>query len=436
MIVRDRVFLIGILVPEVQRTFFQETMAELQRLSETVGAEILNTFVQYSRKPNATTFIGRGKLKQIANAAQKAGVNTLVFNNELSPSQSRNISDLTHCNVVDRTELILAIFARHARTNQAKLQVELAQLEYNYTRLKHMWRHLSRIEGGIGFRGPGEKQLEVDRREIRKKIGVLKKKLEQIENTTIIKRQRRRRITSIALVGYTNAGKSTIFNKLTHESRFTADQLFATLDAMTRMLKSESGDQVVLTDTIGFIRDLPHRLVASFHSTLMEVIEADLILHVVDISNPFLFDQMDAVNKVLAELDADNKNTLYVFNKIDLVRKNLYAFLRKKILNKYPDSIFLSARQNTGLDGLLDKIDEFLLRSKKPVVLEVPRALQGLISFIHDNTEVIGVEAVEDQDLQRMEVRVPRHLYGDIIRQIEEYKFKEYINKKDGGNYD
>ncbi|MBN2460587.1 MAG: GTPase HflX, partial [Candidatus Cloacimonetes bacterium] len=368
--------------------------------------------------------------------AQKAGVNTLVFNNELSPSQSRNISDLTHCNVVDRTELILAIFARHARTNQAKLQVELAQLEYNYTRLKHMWRHLSRIEGGIGFRGPGEKQLEVDRREIRKKIGVLKKKLEQIENTTIIKRQRRRRITSIALVGYTNAGKSTIFNKLTHESRFTADQLFATLDAMTRMLKSESGDQVVLTDTIGFIRDLPHRLVASFHSTLMEVIEADLILHVVDISNPFLFDQMDAVNKVLAELDADNKNTLYVFNKIDLVRKNLYAFLRKKILNKYPDSIFLSARQNTGLDGLLDKIDEFLLRSKKPVVLEVPRALQGLISFIHDNTEVIGVEAVEDQDLQRMEVRVPRHLYGDIIRQIEEYKFKEYINKKDGGNYD
>ena len=429
MIYKDRIFLVGVHSENTTRDFFQESMEELRRLAETAGAEIIATFIQNLEKPFTSTYIGSGKIDEISRAAQKNSVNTLVFNNNLSPSQSRNISDLSGCNVVDRTEIILAIFARHARTKQAKLQVELAQLEYSYTRLKHMWKHLSRIEGGIGFRGPGEKQLEVDRREIRKKISFLKQKLANIEKTAVVKRNKRKKLMTISLVGYTNAGKSTIFNFLTNEHRYIADQLFATLDSLSRYIITDSKEKCVVTDTIGFIRNLPHKLVASFHSTLLEVIEADLILHVVDISNPYFFDQINAVDQVLEELGASNKNTLYVFNKTDKVRGHYYSFLKKKILHTYPDSIFISAKTGKGTVKLKEKIDEFLIRSKKTDILEIPLKMKNLIDFIHNNADVIEMKLDKKSMIQRMEVKIPRNLLKEIKQQILNFKLKEYINK-------
>ncbi|MFC1898450.1 GTPase HflX, partial [Candidatus Cloacimonadota bacterium] len=226
---QDKVFLIGVLWGEENKDHFADTMDELRRLTETAELEVVEVYIQQLKRPNTATYIGKGKLKEITYRAKSQQVHTLIFNNNLSPSQSRNISDISRCNVVDRTELILDIFAKHAQTRQAKLQVELAQLEYAFTKLKRMWKHLSRIQGGIGFRGPGETQIEVDRREIRKKTQLLKKRLKEIENTAQTKRNRRKKFISIALVGYTNAGKSTLFNKLTQEDRYTADQLFATL---------------------------------------------------------------------------------------------------------------------------------------------------------------------------------------------------------------
>ncbi|MDY6915356.1 MAG: GTPase HflX, partial [Candidatus Cloacimonadota bacterium] len=300
---RPLVFLIGVETESSQH--FNEYMQELEQLAKTAEVKVAEIIVQKLKKPKTATYIGTGKLKQIKNRAQKLGVNTLIFNNNLSPSQQRNISDKTGCNVVDRTELILDIFAKHARTKQAKLQVELAQLEYSYTKLKNKWQHLSRIQGGIGFRGPGETQIEVDRREIQNKIALLKKKLDNIEKITESKRKRRKKLTSISLVGYTNAGKSTLFRKLTKNERYIADQLFATLDSKTRAVSAELSEKVLLTDTIGFIRKLPHRLVSSFHATLLDVLEADLLLHVVDISQPNSQELIKAVDSVLQELEIE-----------------------------------------------------------------------------------------------------------------------------------
>nr|MBC8415640.1 GTPase HflX [Candidatus Cloacimonadota bacterium] len=317
--IKDRVFLVGVFWGKISREHYNESLEELYRLAKTAEVEVVDSFVQSLKKPDTATYIGKGKLQEIKNTAENMKVRTIIFNNKLSPSQSRNISDITGCNVVDRTELILDIFAKHARTRQAKLQVELAQLEYAYTKLKRMWKHLSRIQGGIGFRGPGETQIEVDRRLIRKRTSILKKKLKTIESISITKRKRRKDIISIALVGYTNAGKSTLFNRLTKENRYTANQLFATLDSKTRSLHIDQSEMMMITDTIGFIRQLPHKLVTSFHSTLLEVIEADLLLHVVEVSRTNILELMDSVSSVLEEIGAADKNILVVFNKTDLV---------------------------------------------------------------------------------------------------------------------
>lgn len=427
-ITRAKVFLIGVNSESEDRDQFTESMEELNRLTQTAGAEIIRIFSQNLKKTDTATYIGSGKLREIRNAARQLGVNTLIFNNNLSPSQARNISDSTGCNVVDRTELILDIFATHARTRQAKLQVELAQLEYSFTKLKHMWKHLSRIEGGIGFRGPGEKQIEVDRREIRKRINILKEKLEEIKTASLVKRKKRQIYPSISLVGYTNAGKSTLFNKITSENRYTADQLFATLDALTRIIKLSSGEKAILTDTIGFINDLPHKLISSFHSTLLEVLKADLLLHVVDVSHPSMFDNIEAVNKVLRELGVERKNILYVFNKTDRMTGNYYVFLRKKIINKFPDSVFISALSGIGLESLDHKIQEFFRLRKRSQILKIPLALTNLIKFLRENAEVIDEKADLTEKVNVMEVKISRKLYPNVIKQIEDYKLKEYIN--------
>ncbi len=424
----ERAFLIGVNWGNESQKIFSESMQELRALAKTAKIIVADDFAQNLKKPNSATYIGKGKLTEIKNQAQKIEVNTLIFNNNLSPSQSRNISDISGCNVVDRTELILDIFAKHARTKQAKLQVELAQLEYAYTKLKRLWKHLSRIQGGIGFRGPGETQIEVDRREIQKKTTHLKKQLETIEQVSKTKRKKRSNKISIALVGYTNAGKSTLFNLLTNEKRFVADQLFATLDSKTRALISQKSEQITLTDTIGFIRKLPHKLVKSFHSTLLEVLEADLLFHVVDVSHSNLDDIISSVTEVLEEIGVENKNVLMVFNKIDKVTGVHSKFVQKKLLTEFPDSVIISAKTGEGIEELKNKIEEFLDKMKVETYLEIPFALSKLISFVYEKADIL-VEETDSKENIVLKIKIHRQYLGKIKKQIEDFELKKYINK-------
>ncbi len=424
---KDKVFLVGVFWGKTSREHYDESMEELYHLAKTAEVEVVDSFVQSLKKPDTATYIGKGKLQEIKSIAQNSKVNTLIFNNNLSPSQSRNISNITGCNVVDRTELILDIFAKHARTRQAKLQVEVAQLEYAYTKLKRMWKHLSRIQGGIGFRGPGETQIEVDRRLIRKRTSILKKKLKTIENTSLTKRKKRKNIISIALVGYTNAGKSTLFNRLTKENRYTADQLFATLDSKSRSLYIDQSEKMMITDTVGFIRQLPHKLVTSFHSTLLEVIEADLLLHVVDVSRSNILELMDSVHSVLEEIGAADKNILVVFNKTDLVGGNHFLFLKKKLMLEYPDSIFISAKNGEGMEMLVEKMSEFIIKKSVVITLEVPVKLSNLISFIYDNAEVLEEDFNPENNMRIVTIKIARQLLPNIKKQIEDFKLKKEL---------
>ncbi len=398
-------------------------MEELGRLVETAEAEVTGTFIQSRQKPIPATFIGKGKITEIKSEADKQGVGTLVFNDNLTPAQARNIAKLTHCNVVDRTELILDIFALHARTKQAKCQVELAQLEYNYSKLRNLWQHLSRIEGGIGTRGPGEKQIEIDRREIKRKITLLKQQLEVIEKETQVKRHKRKDYLSIALVGYTNAGKSTLFNRLTREDIYTADKLFATLDSTSRSLYLEGKENAIVTDTIGFIDKLPHTLVSAFHSTLIEVEEADLLMHVVDVSNPMLYQFIESVERVLKELKVANKNILMVFNKVDMIKPVQLAFLRKKLLGEYPHAVFISAAFDENMDILTEKVRYFIDRQKRRITLRIPVELQNLISYLYNNAVVHEKTYNEADRAFEMEVTVDTRLIENINRQIEASQF-------------
>lgn len=425
--IKDRVFLVGVFWGKISREHYNESLEELYRLAKTAEVEVVDSFVQSLKKPDTATYIGKGKLQEIKNTAENMKVQTLIFNNNLSPSQSRNISDITGCNVVDRTELILDIFAKHARTRQAKLQVELAQLEYAYTKLKRMWKHLSRIQGGIGFRGPGETQIEVDRRLIRKRTSILKKKLKTIESTSLTKRKKRENIISIALVGYTNAGKSTLFNRLTKENRYTANQLFATLDSKTRSLHIDQSEMMMITDTIGFIRQLPHKLVTSFHSTLLEVIEANLLLHVVDVSRANILELIDSVSSVLEEIGAADKNILVVFNKTDLVGGKHFLFLKKKLMLEYPDSIFISAKNGEGMEMLVEKMGEFVIKNSVIITLEVPVELPNLISFIYDNAEVLEEDFNSEINTRILKIKIARQLLPNIKKQIKDFNLRKEL---------
>ena len=399
------------------------------QLAETANLEIVQIVVQNLEKPNISTYIGKGKLKEISYLSKKLKTNTLIFNDNLLPAQARNISDLTRCNIVDRTELILDIFAKHARTRQAKLQVELAQLEYSYTKLKRLWKHLSRIQGGIGFRGPGETQIETDRREIRKRTSILKKKIRVIDKNTLIKRKKRSKFLSISMVGYTNAGKTTLFNKLTGEKHYTADRLFATLDSTTRSLNLKSDEKIVLSDTIGFIKKLPHKLVSSFHSTLLEVLKADLLLHVIDISHSDLTGYINSVNTVLQEIGVEDKNILCLFNKCDLIEDKLFPFLKKKMLEEHPDAIFISAKNNEGIDVLIEKIEDFVNKMKREMILKIPAQLRKLISFIYENAEVLDDKYENRSNEQILKLKINKQLLSGIKKQIDDYKLKEFFNR-------
>jgi len=312
----ERVVLIGLIYPGLEENQSREYLAELAFLAETAGAEPVKTFLQRLAIPDPRTFVGSGKIEEIAVFVADNKINVAIFDDELSPAQLRNIENVLGCRVLDRTNLILDIFARRARTSHARTQVELAQYQYLLPRLTRMWTHLERQRGGIGLRGPGETEIETDRRIIRDKIALLKERLKKIDVQMATQRKNRGKLVRVALVGYTNVGKSTIMNLLSKSDLFAENKLFATLDATVRKVVI-SNLPFLLSDTVGFIRKLPHDLVKSFKSTLDEVRESDLLLHIVDISHPGFEEQIKIVNETLRELDSASKPAIIVFNKID-----------------------------------------------------------------------------------------------------------------------
>ena len=328
---------------------FERSMEELSRLADTAGARPAATLRQRRGSVNAAHYIGRGKMDELRDVAGGVNADVAIFNDDLSPSQVRNLEKALGIKVVDRSELILDIFARRARTRESRLQVELAQLQYTLPRLTGMWKHLERQAGGIGTRGPGETQLESDRRRVHERIAGLKRQLEAVDRERETQRRRRRREFRAALVGYTNAGKSTLFNALTRADVLVEDRLFATLDATTRRMVSPDRRQVLLTDTVGFIRKLPHHLIASFRSTLSEATEADLLLHVVDASDPDSERQIAAVEGVLEDLSGTPPRTVMIYNKSDRLAD---AAIATALRANDPSCFVVSARRGAGLDAL------------------------------------------------------------------------------------
>lgn len=380
-----------------------ESMAELARLAETAGATVAGRFTQRKERPDAAFFLGKGKIEEIGLAVQNLDADVLILDDEITPSQQRNLEQSLGIKVVDRTALILDIFAQRARSREGKLQVELAQLKYRLPRLGGQGILLSRLGGGIGTRGPGETKLEVDRRRIRNKIHDIERQIEDMRRSRKLHRSRRKesRIPMAALVGYTNAGKSTLLNALTGADAYVEDQLFATLDPTTRRLSLSHDQEILLTDTVGFIQKLPHTLVNAFRATLEEVQEADLLIHVVDCSNREAEHQIASVIEVLKELKAETKPTLYVFNKADCLgdEKKREQFLRGR------EGIFVSARDGWNLQGLREKIETFFLDARVSMKLLVPFHEGRVVTLLHDLKAIRSTEYTEEG--VRIEVLLP-----------------------------
>jgi len=377
--------LVGVVLP--QRREEESPLEELEGLAETAGTRVAGSLVQRRTIPDKTTYLGKGKVEQLCGLVEAHDADVVLFDNDLTPAQTRNLEKATGVKVLDRSELILDIFASRAQTHEARLAVELAQLEYSLPRLKRMWTHLSRLKMGVGMRGPGEKQLEVDRRLVEKRIHDLRSELRTIHH------RRRRTVDSrsdrstVSLVGYTNAGKSTLMNALTEAGVKAEDKLFATLDTRTRRWQLPGWGPVLLSDTVGFIRDLPHHLIASFRATLEEATRADLLLHVADASNPAALDQINSVYQVLEELGIEEKDTLLVLNKADAVEDRGRIDMLK---NRYPNAVALSARTGKGLDGLARAVSAALSRGFSDVDVETTVDDGKLFAFLAAHGEVLS----------------------------------------------
>jgi GTP-binding protein HflX len=384
-VVSERAVLVGVILDG--RTTTEEPLEELAGLAESAGAAVVGTLTQRRASPDMTTYLGKGKVDELRVFAESQDADVIIFDNDLNPAQTRNLEKATNCKVLDRTELILDIFANRARTYEARLAVELAQLQYSLPRLKRMWTHLSRIKAGIGMRGPGEKQLEVDRRLVEKRIHELQTELKVIE------RRRERQVASrhesmtVSLVGYTNAGKSTLLNTLTGADVLAKNQLFATLDTRTRRWQLPGWGPVLLSDTVGFIRDLPHNLIASFRATLEETRQADLLLHVADASSPVAFEQIAAVYKVIEELGIQAKDTILVLNKIDCLEDRAQL---DRLLSRYPHAIPVSARSKQGIEQLGAAVSDALSRSFADVDVDTPVANGRLLAYLAAHGEILS----------------------------------------------
>ncbi|MFO7659933.1 MAG: GTPase HflX [Candidatus Cloacimonadaceae bacterium] len=395
----------------------EASLAELERLAYTAGISVLGKYYQRRNKPEKGTLFGKGWLQETAQTMKQAGAGLLIVNEELSPMQGRNIEQDFDINVIDRTEVILTIFHNHARSREARLQVRLAELEYQLPRLRKLWGHFDkergsmRAAGGSASRGMGEKQIEIDRRIIKRDIAKIKRIINEIVKQKLTQRKQREKVKKICLVGYTNAGKSTLFNALTDAGVLVEDKLFATLDSTTRQLKMEIGGNVVISDTVGFISNLPHHLVASFKATLMEVEDADLLLHMIDSSDDRYEEYIRQVDNVLTEIEAQHIPQLLVFNKIDRIGENLLSLLKKK----YPEAVFISALNQTHLDELKKRIDAIVFKAFS-CKLVIPYSETRLVSKLHETAQIIS-EEYTDQGIN-LEV---------ILNGEDKYIFEEFI---------
>lgn len=412
---KERAILVGVALNS--RSELEEELEELSALVDTAGAEVIGVLTQTRKEIDPSYFIGRGKAEELARMCAELGADLVIFNHDLTPAQARNLEKLLNVMVIDRTELILDIFAKRARTKQAMLQVELAQLQYQLPRLRRMWQHLSRLGGGIGTRGPGETQLEVDQRRAKKRIADLQSQLQEIQRqtTTRVQSRKERELFTIALVGYTNVGKSTLMNALTNAGVFVEDRFFATLDATTRVLCLPEGHKVLLTDTIGFIRNLPHHLISSFHATLEEVRTADLLLHVVDVSHPAMDEHIKFVEETLQEIGAVDKPTITVLNKADKLPSQ---WDKEAMLRRYQNSVLVSALTGDGLKTLILRIHENF-KGVRVVTVHARLALwaQNLVAFVYRNGLVLNI--VYDTDWVNLEAEMERPFAERLKKQAE-----------------
>ncbi|HEY2374312.1 MAG TPA: GTPase HflX [Gaiellaceae bacterium] len=386
----ERGFVLAVLAQGVEP---DDELAELEELARTAGVEPVARLVQHRPHPDPRSFVGKGKLVELKQAYNDAGAEVLLVDDELTPSQQRLLENELQARVVDRAELILDIFAQHAVTAEGKLQVELAQLEYNLPRMRGMWKHLERLGGGVGTRGPGESQLETDRRIARRRVSLLKERLEELEKQREVRRKERRRseTPTVALAGYTNVGKSTLLNALTDASVSVRDRLFETLDPTTRSFEFD-GRRYLVTDTVGFVRRLPHQLVEGFAATLEETLVADLVLHVVDASAPEarLVEQIAAVDSVLHEIGADELPRELVLNKVDAVEPEQ----QRRLANRYPDALQVSALTGEGIDDLRERIADRFAERFEPVRLLLPYQEGGKLNELY----ALGAPIEQRQD--------------------------------------
>ncbi len=427
-VARERALLVGVILPG-SGADPMDPLGELRALATTAGADVGDEIIVKRSTIHPGLYVGTGKAREIATRCEQNDVDTIIFDNDLSPAQIRDLEEVTQRKVVDRSELILDIFASHAQTYESRLQVELAQLEYTYPRLRHMWTHLERVAGGattpaaavggIGTRGPGEKQIEIDRRLVQKRVSYLKHKITEIDKRKVRQIRARHDTYCVCLVGYTNAGKSTLMNLLTGAGAYVADQLFATLDTKTRKWEIDWAGTVLLSDTVGFVRDLPHHLVASFRATLEEAIHADLLLHVADASHYRVQEEISAVRNVLEELGCDPDRQLLVLNKIDQIRDpTIWTVLSRK----YPDAVFVSALSGQGADTLRDKVGSRVSGPPVRVSLAANCANGRLMSYISQYAQV--EKSIFKDSTAHIEVVIPTRgleglrSFGDDVKII------------------
>lgn len=396
-----------------------DSLEELKQLADTAGATVIKKFIQKRPKPDPAFFIGRGKVQELALYAQQENIDLCIFDDELSPAQQRNIESVMGIRILDRTALILDIFAQRARTNEGKLQVELAQLQYTLPRIMGKGLMLSRLGGGIGTRGPGETKLEVDRRRIRDRIAFIKEQIEKVKAVRSLHRSKRKKnnVFEVSLVGYTNAGKSTLLNTLTNSDIYAKDQLFATLDPTTRQLTLPNKQEIIITDTVGFIQRLPHQLIAAFRSTLEVVTEADLLVHVIDVSHELYKEQAAAVHEVLKEIGAETKPVITVYNKIDKLPPDNKLADR---LALEEDTVCISAAKKLNLESLQQMIESHLKSKAVEVTLCIPYAETAKAAQLHETANVLEQEYTENGAV--MKVILP-------VEDLEAYN--EYILKSE-----
>lgn len=438
---RERAFLVGVeLYKQRQVLALEDSLAELTRLADTAGLEVVGELTQKLDHPDAATFIGSGKVAELRALVEETLAQVVIFDDELSPRHQRELERSLGSNVrlLDRTALILDIFAQHAHTSEGMLQVELAQYEYYLPRLTGAWTHLARQAGGgggrsgsvggVGLRGPGETQLEVDRRNIRSRISHLKRDLEKVcaQRTRSRQQRKRSRLPIVALVGYTNAGKSTLLNRLAKANIYTADQLFATLDPTTRRVELPGGYQALFTDTVGFIQKLPTTLVAAFRATLEEITEADLLLHVVDIAHPNALSQAEAVHETLAAIGASHIPMLTALNKIDRLSDPLAA---RAALEHYPQALAISARTGEGLAEMLVSLRQTLYETYSPILARLPYQQGQLISLFHEAGQIEWVKHEHGSVL--MQGRIPGRLMAQFNAWRVEDKDKDLTGLED-----